>query len=147
MILVYTMVLVLLGMVKGVIAWRAGRLGRRYSRAAAALDKHLREPSYFFREGNSNRPSDLTRMAKRTFELAVLAHEKDRLESKHFAWQAWADRFSCALNAVRNWKGKKLPYTLGVLDVWLALYLLDYFGVGELVSARNAIALVQSWLN
>jgi hypothetical protein len=144
MILFYTLVLLLLGVARGLVAWRAAALARKYARLAVHVDRLTRD--YSFRDGNSNR-QDVCRLAKRYYELGRQVQDADRLEAKHFAWQARADRLGAALNRLRNWKGQKLPYTLGALDVWLLFYLIDYFGFGEYVSARNVIALVTSWLN
>lgn len=143
MILLYTFVLLLLGAARGLIAWRAAALARKYARVAVNVDRLTRD--YTFRDGNSNR-QDMCRLAKRYYELGRHVQKKERLEAKHFAWQTRADRLGAALNRVRNWKGQKLPYTLGALDVWLVLYLIDYFGVAEFISARNIAALVSNWL-
>jgi hypothetical protein len=87
---------------------------------------------------------ELCSNAKRAFLLGQLVEQRDRLEAKHFGWARWTERLTRWINGVRNWKGKKLPYTLGVLDVWLLLYLIDYFGAGQYVSARNVIDYVAS---
>ena len=68
--------------------------------------------------GNSNK-FDPCQNAKRSFLLGQLVARRDRVEAKHFAWQRWAERFNRWLTAVRGWKGVKLPYTMGALDVWL----------------------------
>lgn len=145
MILLYTLLLVLLGLVKFLVERRAAALERRYAQASLAVEKALREPGYFLKEGNSSRV-DLTQTAKRYFTLGLLAQKRDRLEVRHYAWQGWTDKLGRLLDGLRGWKGKKLPYTLGALDVWLALYLIDYFGVGEHVSARRLFELVKSYL-
>ena len=53
------------------------------------------------------------------------------------------------MTRVRNWKGKKLPYTFGVVDVWFLLSLIDYLGVGAYLSPRYlvqlATSLVSTW--
>src|SRR5438128_573751 len=133
MILLYTLVLLLLGAARFVIARRAAALARKYARAAVNVDRLTREAT--FREGNGNR-QDLGRMAKRYYELGRTVQTKERLEAKNLKWQARANRLGAALGRVRNWKGQTLPYTLGALDVWLLLYLIDYFGVAEYLSAR-----------
>jgi hypothetical protein len=143
MILFYTLALLLLGVAKLVIGWRAAALAKKYTRASAVVDRLTRD--HILKDGNSNR-QDLARAAKRYFELGRQVQKKERLEAKHYAWQARADRLGGWINRLRNWKGKKLPYTLGALDVWLLFYLIDYFGVGEYLSGRNVIELVQSWL-
>jgi len=57
-----------------------------------------------------------------------------------------SERFTGWLATVRAWKGRKLPYTLGALDVWLLLYFIDYqLGAGEYLSARQVIEHVTAW--
>src|SRR5262249_17932509 len=143
MILFYTLALLLLGVAKLVVGGRAAALAKKYTRVSAAVDRLTRD--HILEDGNSTR-QDLARAAKRYFELGRQVQKKERLEAKHYAWQARADRLGGWINRLRNWKGKKLPYTLGALDVWLLFYLIDYFGVGEYLSGRNVIELVQSWL-
>ena len=72
---------------------------------------------------------------------------RDRVEAKHFAWQRWAERLDRWQTAVRAWKGVKLPYTLGCLDVWLLLCLIDYLGADQFLSTRVVIVKVMSWFN
>ena len=139
MILLYTLVLLLLGVAKLIVGRRAARIARKHARVAVSVDRLSRDNA--FRDGNSN-CYDLARTAKRYFELGRQVQKKERLEAKHYAWQRWTDRLGGWSARLRNWKGQKLPYTLGALDVWL----LFYFGVGEYVSGRNVIELVQNWL-
>ena len=73
--------------------------------------------------------------------LGELAQARDHVEAKYFAWQRWTDRFAGWIADVRAWKGKKLPYTLGAVDVWMLMCLVDYLGVGEYFST---LALVQA---
>jgi hypothetical protein len=143
MILLYTLVLLLLGVAKLLIGWRAAWIARKYARVAVTVDRLTRDNA--FRDGNTNR-HDVARTAKRYFELGRQVQKKERLEAKHYAWQRWTDCLGGCISRLRNWKGQKLPYTLGALDVWLLFYLVDQFGVGEYVSGRNVIELVQSWL-
>jgi hypothetical protein len=49
--------------------------------------------------------------------------------------------------AVRHWKGRKLPYTFGVLDVAAVLCLIDYLGVGQVVSVGNLLTVLRAWYN
>jgi hypothetical protein len=96
----------------------------------------LRQPDY--KPGNSNK-LDPCISAKRTLLLGQLVADRDRVEAKHFAWQRWADRMTGWFTAVREWQGKKLPYTLGAVDVWMLMHLIDYLGVGAIVNTTNAI--------
>jgi hypothetical protein len=141
MIFLYTFLLLFLGIVKALIDRRVARLERKYARVAGAADVLVRQP--VLREGNSNK-SDPCQLAKRQFLLGSLVQKRDRIEAKHVAWQQCSDTFGRLIAGLRDWKGKKLPYTLGVLDVSCVLYLIDYLGVGEYVSIRRLMELIVS---
>jgi len=144
MIFLYTFLLLVLAAVKFLFQRRAAYLAWRYSRATLGVEKLLHDP--LFREGNSNRVNQ-ARAAQRQYLLGQLVQKKERLESKNYFWQNMSDKLARALDKLRNWKGKKLPYTLGALDVWLLFYLLDQFGVADYVSPRNLFQLVSTWLD
>ncbi len=144
MILLYTLLLFLLGLVKLLVSWRARTLERKFMRVAAAVDKMLREPD--FKPGNSNK-ADPCMVAKRTVALGELVQKRDRVEANYFAWQRWTDRLKGWMRAARDWKGKKLPYTLGAVDVWMLLCLIDYCGVGEYVSTTAIVQAVFALYN
>jgi hypothetical protein len=141
MILLYTLLLLLLGLIKLFVSLRARALERKYTGVAVTVDRLVRETDFKF--GNANR-TDPCSSAKRTFRLGQLVEQRDRLEGKYVAWARWLERLNRWVNAARNWKGKKLPYTLGALDVWLLLYLIDNLGAGRYVSARSAIEFLAS---
>jgi hypothetical protein len=143
MIFLYTLLLVALGALKFLIELRSAFLARRYSRLAGAVDKLAREP--ILRDGNNNRfnPCEI---ARRQYLLGSLVQKKERLEARHYRWQHLADKLSRAVSRLRSWKGRKLPYTLGALDVWLTLYLVDYFGAADYVNAGNVLHLLGSLL-
>jgi hypothetical protein len=141
MIFLYTFLLLFLGIVKALIDRRVARLERKYARVAMAADALLHQP--VFREGNSNR-SDPCQTAKRQFLLGGLVQKRDRIEAKHVAWQQFSEKFGRLIVRLRDWKGKKLPYTLGVVDVSCVLCVIDYLGVGEYVSVRRLIELIVS---
>ncbi|MCI0685441.1 MAG: hypothetical protein L0Y71_25350 [Gemmataceae bacterium] len=140
MILFYTIVLLLFGITHWLIQRRAAALGRAYSVLADKVLKALHGPR---KPGNA--AYDACAIAKQQFELGGLVSRRDRAEAKHYAWQSWADWFGKATNAVRNWKGQKLPYTLGVLDVWIVLYLIDHFGFGDVIQPRQVVETVVAW--
>jgi hypothetical protein len=142
MILLYTIVLVALGVAHWVLARRAASLGRAYSQIADKVFKLSHGSAV--KPGNGGK-YDACAVAKQQYELGRLVLQRDRAEAKHYAWQTWADRFGKAVNAVRNWKGAKLPYTLGALDIWLVMYLIDRFGVGEIVQPRQVFDTVTAW--
>jgi hypothetical protein len=144
MIFLYTLVLLLLGSVYFLSKRRAASLEKKYSRVAKEADALVRQPTY--REGNSGRLSDPYAAAKRQYQLGLLAQKRDRLEARYASWQDFTDRFGKFLGRVRNWKGRKLPYSFGVLDVAGALALIDYFGAGQYVNARALVQAVTSLL-
>lgn len=139
MILLYTSLLILLGTASFVIGRRARRLERRYVTAAQAVDRLFNREAV--RPGNSSKP-DVCQAAKRHYQLGQLVAERDRIEQKYVTWQQAADKLSRAVARVRGWKGQKLPYTLGILDVSGALLAIDYLGVGQYVSVRRVVEFV-----
>ncbi len=145
MILFYSLVLFLLVAVKFLTVRRAAALERKFSRVALTAEKLVREPVY--RAGNGGL-MDPYQVAKRQFQLGQLIQKRDRLEGKCIAWQKLAEGAARLAESVRGWKGRKLPYTFGVLDVSMLLALIDYLGVGEVVSVRSLLQLVTSlWAN
>jgi hypothetical protein len=143
MIFLYSLLLILCSGIKLVVQRRAAGLGRAYSRLAEAVQKRLRET--LAKQGNSSKP-DVCQLAKVQYELGALVAQRDRLEAKHFTWQSWAEKLSRWVNTLSTWKGKKLPYTLGAVDLWLALSAVDALGVGEFVSARRVFDLAMTVL-
>jgi hypothetical protein len=143
MIFLYSFVLLTLGLAKAVAAWRAGALERRYAKAALAAEKLLRAADA--KAGNGRGPADPAAAAKRQYLLGVLVQKRDALEAKHAVWQGRADRLGAWVSLVRSWRGQKLPYTAGVLDVWMALVLVDHFG-GDYVSAGKVVRAVTEWV-
>jgi hypothetical protein len=139
MIFLYSLLLILLSGVKFVVQRRAAGLGRAYSRIAEAVQKRLRDT--VAKQMSSSKP-DICQLAKVQFELGAMVARRDRLEAKHFAWQSWAESLARWTNTLSTWKGKKLPYTLGAVDLWLALSAIDALGVGEFVSAHRVYDLV-----
>jgi hypothetical protein len=134
MIFVYTLVLLLLGSAYFLCKRRVASLEKKYTRVAQEADALVRQPSY--REGNSGRLADPYVAAKRQYQLGQLAQKRDRVEARYASWQDRTDRFGKFIGRVRNWRGRKLPYTFGVLDFAGALALIDYLGAGHYVNAR-----------
>lgn len=143
MIFLYTIVLLLLVALKVVVARRAASLERKYSTVAQAVLKRTYEPA--FKLGNSGR-EDLSVAAKRMLELGVLVQKRDILEGRYYWWRAWADKLGRLVGRMRAWKGKKLPYTMGAIDVWLVLYAIDRFGVFQFLSPRQLLDSIRAWL-
>ncbi len=143
MIFLYTLVLLVCAALKVVLARRATSLERKYSAVAGAVLKQANEPT--FKMGNSGK-IDVGSSARRMLELGLLVRKRDVLESKCLTWRGWADKFGRAVAALRQWKGKKLPYSFGALDVWLVLYAIDRFGAGEVLGPRRLIETMAAWL-
>jgi hypothetical protein len=143
MIFLYTLILLMLAALRVVVARRATSLERRYSKVASAVLRRASEPAY--KLGNSGKV-DVGASAKRMLELALLVGKRDALESKCLTWGGRADKLSRAVSALRNWKGQKLPYTLGAIDVWLVLYVIDRFGAGDMFGPRQAVDNLVAWL-
>ena len=143
MIFLYTALLIVLFVARFLVRRRAASLEKKLTRAAVEAEQLARLTPH--REGNSAR-YDTYQVAKRQYLLGILVQKRDRLEAKHDAWLAVAERFGYMTQRLRRWKGKKLPYTFGILDVSFVLYLIDYLGVGEHVSARHLVDLVSTFL-
>ena len=141
MILLYTFLVSVLRAVHWVLQRRAASLGRAYTARAQAVLKLLHGPT---KPGNSAK-HDPCVFAKQQFELGRLALQRDRCEAKWCAAQVRAERVGKLAAAFKAWKGQKLPYTLGVLDVWLVLYLIDRFGVGDVIGPRQVVDVVTAW--
>jgi hypothetical protein len=146
MILLYTFLLIVLGIVSFLINRRVAALEKKYGRTAAEADKLLHK-QMMLRQGNSNSKLDTAESAKRQFQLGQLVQKRDSLEGRYHAWQVRGEKFGRFVTRLREWKGRKLPYTMGVLDVSGTLYLIDYFGVGEYVSFRNMMQMVTAFLS
>jgi hypothetical protein len=141
MIFLYTALLLLVGVVYFLIKRRVAALEKKYSSVVAEADALIRQGNH--REGNSNRP-DPYQNAKRQYKLALLAEKRDRMETRYSTWHRRAERASRLRQRLRAWKGRKLPYTFGALDVACALSLIDYFGAGHYLNARQLVETVAS---
>jgi hypothetical protein len=124
MIALYTLIVVLLGVVSFLVAWRAKALEKKFSRVSLAAAKLSTLP---LKSGTGR--GDVCQSAKQQFELGRLVHLRDRLEGKYFRWQKLAEKVTRMVKSVRQWKGRKLPYTFGVIDVSALLYLVDRLGL------------------
>ncbi len=141
MIFLYSALVLVLGTAGFLVRRRTKALEAKYARVARQADQILRQG--MFKEGNSNR-QDMVLAAKRYYALGQVAQKRDRVEARYVAWQRLSDKLERLIGRVRAWKGRKLPYTCGVLDVATALWLADYLGAGNYVSVRPLIALIRS---
>lgn len=142
MILLYTSLLLVLGVAAFLIQRRAARLGRKYVLAAAEADKLLQQS--FLKQGNAGR-CDPFLNAKRQYLLGEVVDKRDQLEARYDYWRKLAKRSSDLIASLRAWRGRKLPYTLGVVDVSLALYLVDELSVGQYMSVKQLVNLATSY--
>lgn len=134
MIFLYTFALFFLGAAKLLIDRRAAALEKKYLRTVDDADHLLREPVP--RAGNASK-LDLALAAKHQVALGLLVQKQDRLEARYENWQKFAKRYGDFVARIRNWKGKKLPYTMGVVDVSLVLTGVDYFWAGQYVNVSR----------
>jgi hypothetical protein len=144
MIVLYTSLLLLLLVVRFLVRRRAASLGRKYTRVARATDELLREPR--FKPGNGGKP-DPYFAAKQAYLLGQAVEKRERIEARYVAWQKAAEKVGGLVRAVRGWKGRKLPYALGVLDVLLLLGTLDYLGYGAQVNPQAVVEFLSSLIH
>jgi len=138
MIFLYSFALVGLGLISWLLGRRVARLERKYIQAAQAADRVLRAATT--KPGNGSKP-DPCLAAKQQYQLGCLVQRREEIEQRYLAWQQSAERFARLIASVRGWKGKKLPYTFGILDVSAVLWLIDYLGAGDYLSARRLVDL------
>ena len=136
MIFLYSFLLALLGAVKLVTDRRAARLEKKFCKTAKAVDEWLREPVW--RRGNAN-AIDPAQVAKRQYLIGQLVQKRDRLEAKYDAWEGASVRLAKAVTSLKSWKGKVVPYVLGIADVMVAFCLVDYFGLTGSVHVRDLV--------
>jgi hypothetical protein len=141
MIFLYTALLLLVGVVHFLIKRRVAVLEKKYSAVVKEADDLLRQSNH--REGNSNR-QDPYQSAKRQYKLAMLADKRDRMETSYTTWHRRSERLSKLRQRLRAWKGRKLPYTFGALDVACAMGAIDYLGAGHYLNARHLVETVAS---
>ena len=143
MILLYSALILVLGLAKFVIGRRVKSLEKKYARMAREVDALVKQSS--FKPGNGCR-IDPSETAKRQYQIGLHAQKRDRVEAKYVAWQRSADRFGRWVGNLRSWKGKTLPYTFGAVDVVFILGAIDYLGFGRYVSVRALVELITSRL-
>jgi hypothetical protein len=143
MMILYLLLLLLLVLARLFVASRAKSLEKKYVRAAGTARELLTQPVY--KNGNSNR-TDATLLAKQQYLLGQVVEKRDRIEGRYLAWQARSDRLGKLLVRIRNWKGRMVPYLGGVIDVGLALLVLNMLGILEWPALSELIAsLTSKW--
>ncbi len=141
MIVLYTALILLLLVARFLIGRRVATLERKYAKVARAADELFREPR--LKQPNGGKP-DPYLAAKQAYLLGQAVEKRERVEARYCTWQKWAEKFGGLVRALRGWKGRKLPYALGVLDVLLVLGTLDYLGYREQLSAQALIDFLSS---
>lgn len=142
MIVLYTVLLLAAGALKFLIGRRARSLEGRYVQAAVAAGNLAREPIH--RPGSKLDPCEI---ARRQYQLGSLVQRRDRLEARYHCWQQKAERLGKFVALLKHWKGKKLPYTMGVVDVSFLMYLVDRLGMGEYASVARLVQLATTYLS
>jgi hypothetical protein len=141
MIFLYSAFVFLLGVVGFLARRRAASLEVKYTSIARQADQLLRQSTA--KEGNSNRHDPYV-AAKRQYVLGQIAYKRDRVEARYTSWQQLSEKLDRFTRRVGGWKGRKLPYSFGVLDVASILWLVDYLGFGDYVSVRHVIELLRT---
>lgn len=144
MILLYSLFLISLGGVSFLVQRRAASLSKRFAQIAQTIESKVREAG--MRPGNANK-ADVCQVAKTQFELGRLVAQRDRIEAKHYAWQLRSERLTRWIDQLRAVKGKKLPYTMGALDFWLLMSLVDRLGMGDMINLRHLVVALSNMLN
>lgn len=143
MIVLYTLLVFLLSAAKLLIQRKAAALAKKYSQLAQQTDKVLRES--VMKEGNSSK-LDPYQSAKRHYLLGSLVERKETLEAKHFAWQAFSERFGKFARRVRDCQGKVLPYVVGAADVLIVLGVIEAYQLGDVVGLSQVTQWLTGWV-
>jgi hypothetical protein len=141
MIAIYGVLLTCLRVLLWLVRWRAGALEQRY---AAAAKTCLALTGELPRSGTGK--ADAAQSAKRQYQLGAAVQHRDHLEAKYERWQGWADGLNARITALREWRGRKVPYLLGAADVFLLATLCDYCNSGQPLSYRTIAEWVSQWL-
>ncbi|MGE3803287.1 MAG: hypothetical protein AB7K24_01295 [Gemmataceae bacterium] len=131
MILFYSLLIVCLSVMAWALNRRVAALENKFGQAAVVVDKLAEEMDV--KPGNRSR--DPCVQARQQFRLGQLVEKRDRIEEKYTAWSERAERFAGWLARVKEWKGRKLPYTFGALDMSALFYLIDRLGPHQPVLA------------
>jgi hypothetical protein len=144
MIFFYSAIVLALGIAAFLARRQAAALEAKFTRIARETDRLARQ--HPVKEGNSNR-QDPYEAAKRLYALALVGQKRDRVEARFLTWRQRSDKLNALANRVRGWKGLKLPYTFGALDVATVLWLIDRLGFADAVGARHLLELLRTFLS
>src|SRR5262249_1285463 len=95
------------------------------------------------RPGNASKP-DPYAVARQAYLLGQAVEKRERIEGRYCASQRFAERFGAFVSAVRNFKGRKLAYVFGVVDVLLVLGTLDYLGYRDQMNPQALVEFFNS---
>lgn len=135
MIILYLSLLFALIATRWVMLTRARALEKKYSRIAAQAKMMSHRPQH--KAGNSSKPRDHYQVARQQYELGQLVAKRDRVEEKYTRWQSRSESVGKVLSVVQSLKGRITPYVMGMVDLVLAVYLLDQFGVVDNPSVQT----------
>jgi hypothetical protein len=137
MIPLYSLLVAALASMKWTLGRRAVRTERKYVKAAYEAEETAKKLQV--KPGNGK--ADPFATAKGQYELGRLVEIRDALEEKYLAHQGRHDTAGRALAKVCRWKGRLVPYALGVIDVGLVLAALHALGLPHSLTADT----VREW--
>jgi hypothetical protein len=127
MIVLYLSLLALLAVLHVLLRWRASGLEQRYIQVSAEADALLKQAST--KGGNTNKP-DPYQAARQQYELALVVMRRDDVERAYMWWQGAAERFGSWVSGLLSYKGRVLPYLMGVVDVAAVVFVLAWLKLG-----------------
>lgn len=141
MLFLYVLLLAVLLAARVLTNVRVKALEKRYAKVANETEALVQEGKK--KPGNANRLDEYA-YARHAYLLGQAVERRERVEAKYFAWQRRAEKLAAVVRALREWKGKKLPYALGALDVVLVLGVLDYLGYRDALNTRHLVEYVRT---
>lgn len=126
MVMMYLALVIVLAVVQFLFRWRASALERAYVRIAGEADALVKKAAV--RGGNVNKP-DPYNAARQQYELALMVLKRDTTEQRYSRWQGLAERLANWRKALTAYKGKILPYAVGMVDLGAVLFVLSSLGV------------------
>jgi hypothetical protein len=127
MIIVYVTTLTLLAALRAVCSIRARSLKGQVEKATLQCKAAVGQRSA--REGNSGR-SDPIQEARLRMTIDREVAQLARVEGRHAGWEGRRRKLDGAIQSLRGWRGRKVPYVLGFLDAAAVTSTLAHFGYG-----------------
>ena len=144
MIVLYSILVLLLGLAAYLARRRTAALEAKFNRIARTAEQLARQSPV--KEGNSGR-HDPYEAAKRMYALALIAQKRERSHARFLAARQLSNGLHRLTARVREWKGLKLPYTFGAFDVASLLWLIDRLGAGDAFGVSHLLTLLRSYLS